>query len=219
MSDSLRDRLLGVCGDYSQQQSKFNDDTAAMQRLHGVLGGIAADGEVDSDEVGHLEQWLGEHRFLAGLWPYDEVDSLITSFAKSDEVAEQQQDFMMAVCREFVFGPAAQLILENMEEMAKSGVCSACPSIKFPGSGFCITGHPSRGRKADLEADIVRLGGEVEKGVTKSVDYLVVGAKGNGAWAFNCYGRKVERAMMMRKDGHRLVLVHEFDFWDAVEDA
>jgi hypothetical protein len=35
-------------------------------------------------------------------------------------------------------------------------------------------------------------------------------------WAFACYGRKVERAYMMRREGHRVQIVSERDFWDAI---
>ncbi len=47
----------------------------------------------------------------------------------------------------------------------------------------------------------------------------MVGAKGNPCWAFACYGRKVEEAMALRKAGNRLLIVHENDFFDALEDA
>jgi len=32
------------------------------------------------------------------------------------------------------------------------------------------------------------------------------------------YGRKVEKAIQLRKEGHKIILVHENDFWDAIED-
>ena len=62
------------------------------------------------------------------------------------------------------------------------------------------------------------LGGSISKGITKTTDYLIVGDGGNPCWAFACYGRKVEAAVQLRKLGHQISLVHEFDFWDFVED-
>ena len=50
------------------------------------------------------------------------------------------------------------------------------------------------------------------------MDYLIVGADGNPCWAFACYGRKIEKAMELRKAGARIALVHESDFHDAVQD-
>lgn len=63
------------------------------------------------------------------------------------------------------------------------------------------------------------LGGEVVNHVSSHVDYLVIGADGNPCWAYACYGRKVEKAVQLRKKGGRILLVHENDFHDAVADA
>lgn len=51
-----------------------------------------------------------------------------------------------------------------------------------------------------------------------AADFLVVGADGNPCWAFACYGRKVEMAIDYRKQGCKLLIVHENDFWDAARD-
>lgn len=51
------------------------------------------------------------------------------------------------------------------------------------------------------------------------LNYLVIGAEGNPCWAFACYGRKVEKAVELRKKGVRVVIVHENDFHDAVLDV
>ncbi len=50
----------------------------------------------------------------------------------------------------------------------------------------------------------------------KKVHYVVIGAEGNQCWAYSCYGRKVEKAIKLRKEGVRVVIVHELDFHDAV---
>ena len=69
-----------------------------------------------------------------------------------------------------------------------------------------------------MERTIFDLGGIPTKRITKKTDYLIVGDNGNSAWAFACYGRKVEKALDMRKNGHTIVLIHEFDFTDIIED-
>jgi hypothetical protein len=54
--------------------------------------------------------------------------------------------------------------------------------------------------------------------VVKDTNYLVVGNKGNPCWVYSCYGRKVEKAVELRKAGHKIMIIHEDDFWDAVAD-
>ena len=67
-------------------------------------------------------------------------------------------------------------------------------------------------------ATVGKLGGEVITSVTKQVTYLVIGADGNPCWAYACYGRKVEKAVELRKQGIRILIIHENDFHDAVAD-
>jgi hypothetical protein len=50
----------------------------------------------------------------------------------------------------------------------------------------------------------------------RALDYMVFGTAGNPCWAYACYGRKVEQAVALRKEGYRLMIVH--DFRDALAD-
>jgi NAD-dependent DNA ligase len=84
--------------------------------------------------------------------------------------------------------------------------------------GFCITGTLQRGSRSQTQNDIIKLGGFITSTVTHKTNYLIVGDNGNPAWAFSCYGRKVEAAVKLRKSGHRIMIIHEFDFSDIVDD-
>lgn len=63
------------------------------------------------------------------------------------------------------------------------------------------------------------LGGKSVSSVSQKLNYLVIGAEGNQCWAYACYGRKVEKAVELRKQGARLLIVHENDFHDAIADV
>ena len=69
---------------------------------------------------------------------------------------------------------------------------------------------------AKLVADV---GGLSRSSVTAKTDYLIVGNAGNPCWAYACYGRKIEEAVQLRKQGAKVIIVNETDFWDALEDA
>lgn len=64
-----------------------------------------------------------------------------------------------------------------------------------------------------------RLGGDAVPTVSGKVDYLVIGADGNPCWMYACYGRKVERAISLRREGAKLMIIHELDFHDALHDV
>ena len=62
----------------------------------------------------------------------------------------------------------------------------------------------------------MQAGGIFKDSVVKNTDFLIVGDEGNPCWAFSCYGRKVEKAIELRKSGSKIQIVHENDFWDCV---
>jgi hypothetical protein len=98
-------------------------------------------------------------------------------------------------------------------------VCASRPEIIFPYRVFCIAGAPQRSSRDELETEIVELGGKVVGSVNREVHYLVVGARGGECWALSFYGRKIEAALALRREGVPLQIVHEVDLWDAASRA
>lgn len=199
----------------------FDAATADMQRLHGMLGGIAADGTISVAELKTLSDWLQAHEHLRRCWPYDEVDSLVTAVLRDGRIDEDEHRLLMDHFSEFVIKLDDRTITNPLVQQDKSlfGVCAVCPEITFEDAHFCFTGASARFTRKEFSMLVETLGGRFSGNVTAKVHYLVIGAEGNPCWAFACYGRKVEQAVKLRKDGARLLLVHEHDFHDAVADA
>jgi hypothetical protein len=109
--------------------------------------------------------------------------------------------------------------LPDATDITVRGVCAVAPEVVFCEKHFCFTGKSERLTRQRIAEMIERLGGKFLRDVTQEIDYLVIGADGNPCWAYACYGRKVERAIRYRKSGLKLLLVHEYDFWDSVLDA
>jgi NAD-dependent DNA ligase len=99
-----------------------------------------------------------------------------------------------------------------------AGLFVVDPHLDFKNKVFCFTGASSKYSRADLSEMVRNLGGIFTNYMSQKVDYLVVGADGNPCWQYACYGRKIEEAVMLRQAGSNLLLVHEFDFHDAVAD-
>jgi NAD-dependent DNA ligase len=198
----------------------YNQTTADLQRLHGIVGGIIADGVVTEAELKGLSLWMGEHEHLKTCWPYDEISSLITSVMADKRIDEKEQVVLKAFFSEFVAVLDEKTIVSPQLEITGSfvGLCAVCPEIEFEGRKFCFTGASARHTRSALSKMVQDLGGEVATSLTSSVSYLIVGAEGNPCWAFACYGRKVEKAVDLRKAGSRVMVIHENDFHDAVAD-
>ncbi|MBJ6751232.1 BRCT domain-containing protein [Geomonas anaerohicana] len=192
-----------------------------MQQLHGVLGGILADGKITEAELTGLTDWLSEHDHLKTCWPYDEVESLVSGVMLDGKIDDQEQLLLQRLFSEFIQLADDKTITNPPTLMGDQivGLCTFSPAIKFEGSWFCFTGASPRFKRRELKEVVERLGGKFTDSMSGKVDYLVIGAEGNPCWAYACYGRKVEAAVNYRKTGRNVQLVHEIDFHDAVSDV
>ncbi len=213
--------LFWLCQKYESNNYYYNAVTADLQTLQGICHGILADGVVKDKEVFDLNKWLEEHEHLNTYYPYDEVRSLILSIVSDKVIDDEEKIVLKAYFNQFVHlheNEVRNQIDQETVEMNISGLCTSEPEVTFPGKTFCITGVLKRGNRDQLQKDIESLGGIPTNNVSRKTDYLIVGDNGNPAWAFSCYGRKVEKALELRKKEHNIMLIHEFDFSDIVDD-
>jgi len=219
LTEDERQDILWLC-EKLRSSEYFNEVTADLQILHGVLGGVAADGVITEQELRGLRDWLSDHEHLRTCWPYDEVDSLITAVLSDGKVDEQEQKLLQSFFSNFVSVLDDKTITSPLMTTGSTveGVCALCPEIIFENSVFCFTGASNRYRRSQFEELVEQLGGVPVSSVTNKLNYLVIGSEGNPCWAFACYGRKVEKAVELRKQGARILIVHENDFHDAVAD-
>lgn len=198
----------------------FDETTADIQRLHAILGGIAADEVITEAELRGLSEWLSDHEHLRRCWPYEEVGSLITGVLSDRKIDSAEQKLLLEFFTEFTSILDSRTVVSPKLSVDGSvvGLCAVCPEITFSDRRFCFTGTSYKYTRSEFSRVVKQLGGEVVNSVSAKLDYLIIGADGNPCWAYACYGRKVEKAVELRKSGARLLLVHENDFHDAVAD-
>jgi hypothetical protein len=210
--------LLWLCDKFTTDEIFYDEVTADIQRLQGFLAGILADGIITEDELSSLMAWVDGHNHLKHCWPYDELESIIVHVMQDGKIDDQEHEALVQFFGEFVNTPARKAVGALDRDTTVSGVCATCPEIEFAKRFFCFTGNPERSTRDGI-AEIVRsLRGDFHQHLRDDTHYLVIGAKGNPCWAYACYGRKVEDAVQRRRDGQNLIIVHELDFWNAVED-
>ena len=219
--------LIWVCRNLSPESEYFNDITHDIQQLHGIMHGIMADGQVTLEEANGLQEWMEGHTDLKGTYPYDELDSLLTTILTDKKIDDEEQQTLRAFFEDFIeLSFAKKVRTESQRVRAGSpksftlpGICAMCPEIAFNGRVFTFTGTSTKATRKEIVEQITRMGASFAPSVTPQTHYLVVGAGGNPCWAFSWYGRKVEKAVGFRKEGGTILIVHENDFWDAVEEG
>jgi len=219
LTDDERQDILWLC-EKLRSTEFFDAITADIQRLHALIAGIMADGVITEAELRGLSEWLAEHDQLKTCWPYDEVDSLVTTVLADGRIDTSERKLLQNFFSEFIAVLDNRTIVSPkiVEGASLIGLCAVCPDISFEGSKFCFTGASAKYSRAEFTALVKRLGGVVINSVSAGLNYLIIGAEGNPCWTYACYGRKVEKAVELRKQGARVLLVHEHDFHDAVAD-
>lgn len=194
----------------------YSENVADLQRLQAILVGIAADGTITEEELNGLSEWLTEHEHLKSCYPYDEVDSLIVSALADQKIDPREHKDLLEFFQDFsTVHPKGQLTARETPSTI-TGICAVEPTINISRSVFCFTGESPRFTRNELIQKVTERGGEAVKGVSRKLNYLIVCAAGNPCWKYACYGLKIEKAILLRREGYPIVIVHENDFHDAL---
>lgn len=218
--DDIAD-LLDLCQKYETDSIYYNGITADIQTLQGICYGILSDGEINDKEILELNNWLKSNKHLSSYYPYDELNDVLQCILRDGIIEEEERMILKAYFMQFT-----RLINENTHTSIESEIAhipisqiySKEPSIDFTDKIFCLSGKFQGGNQNDLLNYIIQRGGQSSNGISKKVNYLIVGDNGNEAWAYACYGRKVEQAIKLRKEGHNILIINEFVLWDFLND-
>lgn len=208
-----------LCDKFKDGFEYYDEFTSDLQVLQGICHGILADGIVKDEEITELKNWLSENQHLATYYPYDEITSLITEVLADGKIDEDERILLKRYFNEFVNLSDIELqekINEEVKDVKIGGICSKVPDIRFIDNQFCFTGTSAKSSRSEIAKLIGEYGGKFVNSVSKKTNYLIVGDDGNPCWAFACYGRKVEKAISLRKEGAQILIVHENDFWREI---
>lgn len=211
--------LYWLCQKYEHDSIYYNGITSDLQQLQGIFHGLLSDGALNDAEIYKLHEWLSENEHLNSYYPYDEIRSLVLSIVADKKIEEEERLVLMAFIKQFVElsnSETKKIVEDNTADINIEGICAVDPEIIFENKTFCITGILSRGTRNQLQEAIKAKGGVTVNSISRKTDYLVIGDTNNACWSYACYGRKVEKALDLRKSGHTVILVHEFDIFDAI---
>jgi NAD-dependent DNA ligase len=186
--------------------TKFNRNKIADRQIDTLIGlskGMLIDGKVDQAEAEYLLNWLAQSRQAS-----DSPIILNLLSRVNDMLADGVLD------RVELLALLSKITGESSEigELAKTTslpLDEPFPQITFPGKTFLFTGTCAFGARIPCHEATESLGGIPVKGVTKKLDYLVLGAYVSDSWAHENFGRKIEKAMQYRDSGVPLAIVSE----------
>ena len=223
LEESEANDIVWLCNNFVSDSDYYNLVTSGLQFLGGLIHGILADGVITDSEIHTLKSWITSNDYLAGCYPFDEIESLLLTILMDGKITEDERNMLTAFLSNFIdLKYSYNLTSADMETLKSKysigGICSVCQSIDFKNNLFCFTGQSTRATRNEIATIICHEGGNFKNNLTNSTRYLIVGNDGNPCWAYSCYGRKIEDAINRRKAGQRLTIVNEINFWDIIDD-
>lgn len=179
----------------------------SCESLIGLCRGMLADGYLADEEILFLKNWLDENDLLAVTWPGEIIYKRISQVLADGTIDDDERKYLIKTLDSLIGG--------TMQETgATEGLSTNLPvedvaAIDFDGRLFCFTGTFLFGTRTACHKATEFAGGIVANGITKKLDYLVIGTNTTGSWANTSFGRKIEKAVDYRSSGLPLAIVSE----------
>ena len=214
LSEEEREDMTWLCTQLRSNEY-YSLVTQDIQHLQPVLSTIASDGAVTEAEIEQLATWLSEREHLRKCWPYEEMDMLLTTTMQNHCIEPEEQKSLLEFCSSFTSSDQ-EFETPHLTARMLFDIFAVSPVISFDDYSFCFTGESKRASCEEMKLLAQERGAKVVEAVFPELDYLVVGVNGNPCWAYCSYGRKIAQAIGLRRQGSRLLIVHESDFFVAL---
>jgi DNA polymerase III epsilon subunit-like protein len=212
--------ILWLCEKIAEE-GFYTDGTESVQILYGILYGIIADDQVNDTEIYKLKDWLDCNWIHSNIYPFDEIRHVVNEILQDGQIDENEREMFKGILQDFSKQGG---VVRSDTESVRAGCTETLgmePWSKEPliisKHQLVLTGESTRMKRAEIQKLIEEKGGMVQARVGKCTDYLVVGEAGNPAWAYTTYGKKIEDAISLQKQGSPVRIVKETALWAAME--
>lgn len=190
--------------------------TRDIQALLGICAGLLADGQLNDVEIAYLRTWLSDNQVAMTSWPGSIIWARLDEILADGVVDEGERAQLVEVLRSI-----------TNTDFVESGSTAAEAPVSLPvdssalivhaGRSFCFTGKFLFGTREACQRAAEQAGASIEDSVVKSLDYLVIGAFCTPSWAYESYGRKIERALQWQGKGAGVKIVSEQRWVEALK--
>lgn len=187
--------------------TRYSEQTAAIRQLIELLNEVLENGVVKPDEVYKIQKFLSENNHLKGSFPYDLINNEV-SLALKNGILEPQE--LQRFCK--VFLHAIDPISNALSSCDNEEICIKDKNV-------CLTGDFEHGKRSDVEEYLSQKGAIINKGVTKKLNYLIVGTYGSEAWSGGNYGNKIKKALEYKNKGMPIMIIAEAALFSVMEET
>jgi hypothetical protein len=178
----------------------------SCESLLGIAAGLVADGQLNEKEVLFLSTWLAEHPELTASYPGEVLVKRVRETLADGVLTDEELQYLRQTLEQLIGGSFAQ----DGAIPAGAGTLPIDEHevVVIPSMTFCFTGKFLFGTRASCERAVAARGGLIDS-VQRSLCYLVVGELSSRDWKYSSHGAKIEMAMKLKANGHRVAVVSE----------
>ncbi|MCI5107288.1 MAG: BRCT domain-containing protein [Pseudomonadales bacterium] len=192
---------------FVREQDDEVNSKAQVNELLGFLSGVASDGVLNDREVEGLSSWLDQHQDVRTAWPacvlIDRLDVILEDGFISEE---EREDLLQTLQRITATDAGASGVrYEASTEVWEDQV----DSVDIEGRTFCLTGDFVSGDRNHVDTMLRLKGADLSPNVNKQVDYLVIGTLASRDWLYTSHGRKIEKALLLKREGCTIQIITE----------
>lgn len=177
---------------------------AQMDELLGFVTGVASDGVLNDEEIVAMSDWLKRNAEIHNLWPATIIGNRLATILEDGVVTDEERADLMSVISR-VTGKEPEVSYEASTEVWEDKV----DSLRVPGAIYCLTGDFVSGDRDSVDTMLKCLGAKTSTAVNRSVDYLVIGTLASRDWLYTSHGRKIEKALLLKREGSDITVITE----------
>lgn len=179
----------------------------AIEHLMGLVTGLIADGHLNDIEIQMLSTWISGHPEVTSEFPGTVIARTLAEVMADGVISETERSHLLAT-------------LTGLASTDFSVTGSAAPevaslpiddSVTFDIRDVtaCFTGEFIFGTRAACQRLMEKFGAECVDNISKKVNVLVIGTKVSPDWIHTSFGRKIQKVMELREEGHHIHIISE----------
>lgn len=188
----------------SERDTSVSDSVGRMDEMIGFITGVASDGVLNDDEIVALSDWLLHNSAIRDIWPATIIADRLEAILDAGTIHEKQRADLLSVINK-ITGNSSVGQYEASTEMWEDKV----EGLRFGDATFCLTGEFVSGDRDAVDAKLKRLGAKTSTSVHRGVDYLVIGTLAGRDWLYTSHGRKIEKALLLKREGDPITVITE----------
>lgn len=186
-----------------------------IDELIGLVKGVLADGAICQGEVEFLYGWMTENKGATNSWPASVLYPRIAAALADGYMDADEEKEIMELLLATVGGNTAPLYGQHSNSTTLP-LCKPAPPIDFVDKAFCFTGKFNSGTRIWCQNQVIDKGGACSSGITKKLNYLVIGEIGSRDWLHSTHGRKIQKAVEYRDSGVPLHIISEQHWFNQI---